>query len=53
MSLERFFNEVFDEIIKEDFKNSTKFDFSGFYLESYKCTYYSLFTHEMCHKALY
>ena len=41
MSLERFFNEVFDEIIKEDFKNSTKFDFSGFYLESYKCTYYS------------
>ena len=31
MSLERFFNEVFDEIIKEDFKNSTKFDFSGFY----------------------
>ena len=51
-SLERFFNEIFDEIIKEEFKKITKFDFSGFYLKSYKSCYFKIFIEDMKEKHL-
>ena len=51
-SLERFFNEIFDEIIKEEFKKMTKFDFSGFYLKSYKSCYFKIFIEDMKEKHL-
>lgn len=51
-SLERFFNEIFDEIIKEEFKKITKFDFSGFYLKSYKSCYFKIFIEDMKGKHL-
>jgi len=38
-SLERFFNEIFDEVKKDDFKKITKLDISKLYLSSFNATY--------------
>ena len=52
MSLERFFDEIFDETIKEEFKKATKFNFSDFYLKSDKSSYYSVIDKDLSNKVL-
>ncbi len=38
-SLERFINEIFDEVEKNKFKKISELEFSNFYLSSFKTTY--------------
>lgn len=47
MSLERFFNEIFDEYIKDEFKKKTEIDFLNFNLFSFNCDYNQAFYNEM------
>ena len=51
-SLERFFDEIFNEIIKDEFKKSTRLDLSGFYLKSYKSCYYMVLMQQITKRVL-